>query len=107
VELDAPDPAAIRLEVLSRLVSGREGWSATADGWRLGAFELIPRSAPGLSYELWKGNRRVAALMTPRDAVAVSECLANEESLRPTSPERLFASLAIPLPTSPEQLPHP
>ncbi|CAN5702031.1 hypothetical protein BH24ACT26_BH24ACT26_05030 [soil metagenome] len=94
----APDPAAIRLEVLSRILAGREGWARTEGGWAFGAYELIPRVAPGLSYELWRGARCVAAMMVPKDAIAVSECLAAADALRASTPQRLFDSLEIPLP---------
>jgi hypothetical protein len=93
-----PDPAAIRYEVLSRMLHGREGWTATGTSWRMGDYELVPRSSPGLSYELWRNKRCVAALMVPKDAVAVAECLAGAAQRVPGSPERLFAALSIPLP---------
>jgi hypothetical protein len=93
-----PDPAAIRYEVLSRILRGREGWTATATCWRLGDYELVPRTSPGLPYELWRRKRCVAAIMVPKDAVAVAECLAGAARNEPSSPERLFAALAIPMP---------
>ena len=96
----APDPAAIRLEVLSRLASAREGWSRSEAGWRHGPFEVIPYASPGLSYGVWRGPRCMAAVMLPRDAIAVCECLASAELERPSSPERLFRSLSIPLPST-------
>ncbi|MFN2490076.1 MAG: hypothetical protein ABR529_10120 [Actinomycetota bacterium] len=96
--VEAPDPAAIRLEVLSRMLAGREGWTRTGSSWRLGPYELIPRMSPGLPYELWKGKRCVAALMVPRDAIAVCECLALAASTRPPSDQSLFRALAIPAP---------
>jgi hypothetical protein len=95
----APDPAAIRYEVLSRALDGREGWTATGTSWRLGDYELIPRSSPGLPYELWRNKRCVAALMVPKDAIAVAECLAGAARSAPSSPERLFAALSIPAPS--------
>jgi hypothetical protein len=93
----APDPAAIRLEVLGRAVAGREGWTRTEAGWAFGPLEVIPQGAPGLSYELWRGPRCVAAVMVPRDAIAVCECLVAAARARPSPPQRLFASLSIPL----------
>jgi hypothetical protein len=35
--------------------------------------------------------------MLPRDAIAICECLAQAARERPSSPQRLFDSLAIPL----------
>jgi hypothetical protein len=99
--IGTPDPAAIRLEVLSRMLTGREGWTSTETSWRLGDLELVPRTSPGLSYELWRGKRCVAALMVPRDAIAVCECLALAARERPSSPQRLFQGLSIPPPHQP------
>jgi hypothetical protein len=98
----APDPAAIRLEVLDRMLSGRQGWTRSDGSWRMGPYELIARTTPGLSYELWKGRRCVAALMVPRDAIAVCECLASAASQRPSTPQTLFQGLSIPLPHHPD-----
>jgi hypothetical protein len=91
-----PDPAAIRMEVLDRMLADRDGWARTDLAWTIGAYELIPRTSPGLSYELWRGPRCVAAVMVPRDAIAVAECLAGTDSLRPSSPQRLYEGLSIP-----------
>jgi hypothetical protein len=93
----SPDPAAIRLEVLARMLAERDGWTPTEGGWGIGPFELVTRSAPGLSYEVWRGPRCIAAAMLPRDAIAICECLAQAARERPSSPQRLFDSLAIPL----------
>jgi hypothetical protein len=98
VPSSAPDPAVIRLEVLGRALAGREGWRRTEAGWALGALELVPRGSPGLSYELWRGPRCIAALMVPRDAIAVCECLAAADRARPAPPQRLFEALSIPAP---------
>jgi hypothetical protein len=92
---EAPDPAAIRLEVLSGMLAGREGWTRTDGGWQVGRYELITRRDPGLPYELWKGNRCVALLMAPRDAIAVAECLAEADGHRPTTSERLLEGLSL------------
>ncbi len=100
--MGAPDPAAIRFEVLSRMLTGREGWARAESGWRIGQYELIPRPTPGLSYEVWKGKRCVAALMVPRDAIAVCECLEAQANARPSSPHGLFQGLSIPLAHHPE-----
>jgi hypothetical protein len=96
----SPDPAAIRYEVLSRVLRGREGWSSTGETWRLGEFELVPKASPGLPYELWRNKRCIAALMVPKDAVAVAECLDGAAREVPSSPERLFRALSIPVPNT-------
>jgi hypothetical protein len=93
---EAPDPAAIRLEVLSHMLSEREGWTRTGEGWELGPYELIARRGPGLPYELWKGSRCVAALMVPRDAIAVTECLADAARRRRPADGALWQALALP-----------
>ena len=90
-----PDPAAIRLDVLSRMLTGRTEWSRGPQGWCLGPYELVARRAPGLPYELWKGKRCVAAMMTPRDAIAVTECLAEAAGRREAAPGTLFG-LTVP-----------
>jgi hypothetical protein len=84
------------------MLAGREGWTRTDNSWRLGDYELIPRTSPGLSYELWRGKRCVAALMVPRDAIAVCECLALAASQQPSPPQRLFEGLSIPIPHHPQ-----
>lgn len=96
VTVGGPDPAAIRLEVLSRMLAGREGWTRRQDTWCLGPFELIARRGPGLSYELWRKKRCVAALMVPRDAIAVCECLAAAADGRASPPQTLFQGLSLP-----------
>jgi hypothetical protein len=95
-----PDPAAIRYEVLSRILAGREGWTNTGESWRLGDYELVARTSPGLPYELWRNKRCIAALMVPKDAVAVAECLDGAAQRLPSSPQRLFNALSIPAPRS-------
>ena len=80
-----PDPAAIRLDVLSTMVADRGGWTRGPVGWCVGPFELVAQRAPGLPYELWKGNRCVAAMMAPRDAIAVAECLSAMVRQAPTA----------------------
>lgn len=92
----SPDPAAIRLEVLTRMLGERDGWSRTDAGWAFGPYELVARTSPGLSYEVWRGPRCIAAIMVPRDAIAICECLAQAARERPSPPQRLFDSLAIP-----------
>jgi hypothetical protein len=67
------------------MVAERSGWTRGPTGWCVGPFELIARRAPGLPYELWKGNRCVAAMMAPRDAIAVGECLAAMVREAPTA----------------------
>jgi hypothetical protein len=96
VEAEAPDPAAIRLEVLSHMLSDRDGWTRTGLGWGHGPYELIARRGPGLPYELWKGSRCVAALMVPRDAIVVTECLAEAARRRRSPAGALRQALAIP-----------
>lgn len=100
--VQGPDPAGIRLEVLTRLVEGREGWTSTPEGWRLGPYELVPTAHPGLSYEVWRGPRCIAAIMVPRDAVAVTECLCEAAGRIAPPPQRLFENLSIPLPPTSE-----
>jgi hypothetical protein len=93
-----PDPAAIRYEVLSRMLTGREGWSNAGGSWRFGDCELVPKPSPGLSYELWRNKRCIGALLVPKDAVAVAECLVAAARAVPSTPERLFRSMSIPTP---------
>ena len=90
-----PDPAAIRLEVLTRMLGGRNAWTRGPAGWCLGPYELVARREPGLPYELWKGKRCVAAMMAPRDAIAVTECLAEAAGQREAAPGTLFG-LSVP-----------
>ena len=85
MSVQEPDPAAISLEALTRALSGHSGWTRGPEGWCVGPYELIARRAPGLPYELWKGKRCVAALMSPRDAIAVGECLAATARQSPPS----------------------
>ena len=92
-----PDPAAIRYEVLSRILQGREGWSDANGSWQFGDCQLVPKSSPGLSYELWRNKRCIGALLVPKDAVAVVECLVGTARRLPSTPERLFSSMSIPL----------
>ena len=75
------DPARIRLELLGRLLGGRSGWARTGSGWRFGSFDLVARVDPDLPYELWKGGRRVAALMTANHAIKVCEHVSKEIEL--------------------------
>jgi hypothetical protein len=77
------DPASIRLELIGRLLAGRDGWVRTSAGWRYGAYDLVPRVEPQLPYELWKGGRRVAALMTANHAIKVCEHVSRDTD--PTS----------------------
>lgn len=93
-----PDPAAIRYEVLSRILQGREGWTNTGGRWQFGDCLLVPKSSPGLSYELWRNKRCIGALLVPKDAVAVVECLVGAAQQLPSTPERLFRSMSIPVP---------
>ena len=101
VSLQEPDPAAIRLDALSRMLAGRNGWTRGSAGWCVGPYELIARRAPGLPYELWKGKRCVAALMAPRDAIAVAECLAAGAR---ESPPSLASLSGMPLRAAPRAL---
>jgi hypothetical protein len=94
----SPDPAAIRNEVLSRMLASREGWSNVDGSWRFGDCQLVPKSSPGLSYELWRNKRCIGALLVPKDAVAVAECLVGAARALPSTPERLFRSMSIPTP---------
>ena len=80
------------------MLQGREGWSNADGSWRFGDYQLVCKASPGLSYELWRNKRCIGALLVPKDAVAVAECLVGAARGLPSTPERLFRSMSIPTP---------
>jgi phage shock protein PspC (stress-responsive transcriptional regulator) len=75
-------------------VAGGIGERLGVDGVLVRAMFVVLTLAGGIGLLLC-----VAALMVPKDAIAVAECLAGAARSAPSSPARLYAALSIPAPS--------